>query len=133
MRMYASDADLAVWIGGVNPPNPGNSTMRRASLLIDAALVASVYPTNAGGWPTCETQIEALRDATCALVEYWLTTGDDGRSERTTSAEIGGVKFTKTFQDQGTGGRRLPIEVRTLLREAGLLSQSGYRTGGRRV
>lgn len=72
---YASPGDLAAYIDGEAPDN-ADRFLARASEVIDQALLTAVYDVDSGGNATHATAVAALRDATCAQVEFWLA-GDE--------------------------------------------------------
>jgi hypothetical protein len=73
---YATVADLETYCGA--PANPGDDRLlQRASELVDELLVATAYTVDSNGNPTNADAIAAMRDATCAQVEWWRGTGDE--------------------------------------------------------
>jgi hypothetical protein len=73
---YATLADLEDYTG--QPPvSDDDRKLQRASDLIDAHLIGAVYAVDGSGNPTDPDVIAALRDAACAQVEWWKTTGDE--------------------------------------------------------
>lgn len=74
---YAIAADLTTWLG-VPAPSDADRQLDRASRIVDGALFGAIYATDpATQLPTDALVIVALRDATCAQVEWWLETGDE--------------------------------------------------------
>lgn len=117
---YATVEDYLDWVGDLTPyEQPRPSTMRKASDLISSVLIGAVYATDEDGNATHPTIVEALRDATCAQVEFWDETGDEsGASSVWQSASIGGASYTRA-----AGGARLPVAPAAVLtlRRVGLL------------
>jgi len=77
---YADSTDLAAWLGGYDeiPAGPGDPTrlLARASRVVDR-LVTVPYTTDDDLSPTDEDVADALRDACCAVVEYWIAAGGE--------------------------------------------------------
>ncbi|MFF9284865.1 head-tail connector protein [Streptomyces griseosporeus] len=122
-RVYATPADLAAWTGQPAPPD-AERLLGRASEDIDRALLTAVYDTGADGMPT-ETDVrDALRDATCAQVEYQQATGDDGTGAagRWDSVSLGPVSLSgRRGASTATGGVDLGPRAEGALRAVGLL------------
>lgn len=74
-RSHASTTELANWLEG-SPPTDGERLLKRATELVDEALLTATYATNASFTPIDTDVTDALRDATCAQVEYWMA-GDE--------------------------------------------------------
>jgi hypothetical protein len=74
---YATVDDLRDWLWD-EPPNDADRQLSNASRVIDSALFGAIYTTDpTTHLPTDALIIAALRDATCAQVEWWLETGDE--------------------------------------------------------
>lgn len=89
---HATSGDFATYSGSSAPADI-ERLLQRASKLVDS-FVLSPYSVEANGSPTETYVAEALRDATCAQIEWWLETGDE-------------VEATARFEDAGVGGLRL--------------------------
>ena len=72
---YATSEQLASYLEATAPADDGR-LLSRASELIDDHIITAVYAVNDQGYPTDQAHIDALRDAVCAQVEYWLA-GDE--------------------------------------------------------
>lgn len=87
--MYATVEQFVAWR---RQPAPAEAEvlLARASDDIAAALITAVYDT------ALVPVAEALADAVCAQVEYWLATGSDGitTSEAWDSVSIGPVSLS---------------------------------------
>ena len=125
---YATVDELTTWLGDT-PPTGAERRLARATRYMDNVLLkTSIYPVDDNGAPTEEAHITALRDACCALVEWWDANGDDGLAAGTeyTSVTAGNISLSK-----GGGGsasapadpRRAPEAVE-ILDGAGLLGHS---------
>ena len=78
-------------MGGVTPADAAR-LLDRASELIDDCTRTAIYPVDANGLPTGADEIAALRDATCAQVEFWLASDEeDDVLGPVDSLTIGGV------------------------------------------
>jgi hypothetical protein len=94
-RVYATPEQLAAWTGHP-PPHDAARLLARASEDIDAALLTAVYAADPSGYPTRARVRDALADAACAQVEYWLATGSDGVTtpDQWDSVSIGPVSLS---------------------------------------
>lgn len=72
---YATSEQLTTYLGTPAPEDAAR-LLARASELVDDHIVNAVYDVDDDGFPTKEPTVGALRDATCAQVEYWLA-GDE--------------------------------------------------------
>lgn len=117
---HATEADLANWLASSDftPPTGAKAQhlLNRATGLVNAKVVA-YYPTDEAGVPT-ETYVkDALRDATCAQVEQWLSVGEDN--------DYDGYPADTSVAANGTAvsdrPARLAPRARDLLRDAGLM------------
>lgn len=121
--VYATPEQLATYTGAPAPEG-AERLLARASEDIDAALLTACYATDADGDPTEQHIVDALRDATCAQVEYQLATGDDGTGAAGVwdSVSIGPVSLSgrKAGPPAASGVDLAPRAHRALLR-AGLL------------
>lgn len=122
---YATSADLAAWLGTA-PPVGADRLLVQASRAINDALLTAVYPIDDAGNPTDAAQIQALRNATCAVVEWWLETGDElGASGDWQSASAGDVSISKS-----TTGTTTQVSTSSLPARAwGELTRSGLLPG----
>lgn len=123
-RVYATAEDYAAWTGQATPPPDIGRLLARASEDVDSALMTAVYDTDAEGMPTAPDVRAALRDATCAQVEYQQATGDDGTGAvgRWDSVSLGPVSLSGR-KDTAGGAGTLDLAPRAdrVLRRAGLL------------
>ncbi|MFD9879991.1 hypothetical protein ACFWZT_00815 [Streptomyces alboflavus] len=76
-RPYATPEQLAVWTGQAAPAD-AERLLARAGEDLDSALLTALYGVDDDGNPTDPQIVAALSSATCAQVEYWIATGDDG-------------------------------------------------------
>lgn len=130
-RVYATAADLENYLGTSTAPLDAQRLLTRASEAVDDALLAAVYPTDANGYPTIIVQRDAVRDAACAIVEWWSEdtgTGDEtGAQGVWQSASAGAVSLSRG----GSNGKQtnsttvrpgyLPPRAYGYLHRAGLL------------
>lgn len=74
--MHATLAELGTYLG-VPAPADGSRLLQRATELIDTYTFGGYPIDSVTELPTETFVTEALRDATCAQVEWWLQTGDE--------------------------------------------------------
>jgi hypothetical protein len=125
---YATTEQLGAYLSG-DPETPAvvpedaARLLVRASDLIDDHTAAAVYDVDAAGAPTYQPVIEALANATCAQVEYWLT----GDEEDDILGPTQGVSLAGMQMQYGAGENRvtpmyLAPRAARHLRRAGLLT-----------
>lgn len=121
MRVYATTADLGEYAGAEVVDDDSPRLLARASEQVDSLLVAAVYDVDAQGYPT-DTQVrDAVRRASCALVEWWHETGDPtGAGGQYVESQIGTVRLKRA---DGASAEVAPAVVR-ILGTAGLLAHS---------
>jgi hypothetical protein len=111
---YATTAQLGTWIGVASPADAAR-LLDRASTVIDYALIGAIYNVDGTGSPTDANVIQAVQDATCAQVEWWLANNDElEQYERWHS--ISSV-------DQGVSIQRLPGKMPKLAPRAQMILQ----------
>lgn len=128
---YATLTELADYLED-EPPDGAARLLVRASRRVDSMLIGAVYAVDTNGLPTDATVAAALRDATCAQVEWWGEVGDS------TGTGAGGawsnVSIGKVSLGTGSGGAppskvRVSPAVAEILQVAGLLPISPYMVG----
>jgi hypothetical protein len=120
-RSYATTTDLANWLDEA-PPLDAARRLRRATRYLDTnALKTAVYDVE-DGLPTDEEVAAALRDATCAQVEWWTSHGDDGTGAGAdyTSVTAGSISLTRS-----AGGAGAPADPRQSPEAWEILSAAG--------
>lgn len=70
MLVYATSAELMIYMGGSGPANAA-ALLRSATGVIRKATKFAVYGIGSDGYASDATVRAALRDATCAQVEFW--------------------------------------------------------------
>lgn len=121
---YATAADLDEFMG--EAPSDADRLLRRASEEVDTALITAVYPVDEQGNPTNPEHAEAMKNATCAIVEWWGETGDPtGAGSAWTSVGAGSVNLSRGGQGS-TGSTQvrpgyLPTRAWGFLHRSGLL------------
>lgn len=114
MAPHATLAQLETYLGEV-PPASGARLLQRATELIDTHVFGYYEIDSVTELPTETKVIEALRDATCAQVEWWLATGDEKEAtSRFKHPGIGSLNLVST-------GRRIAPRAVDHLKSAGLL------------
>jgi hypothetical protein len=120
MRVYATPADLTNYAGPNVVDDDSPRLLARASELVDSQLLAAVYDTDADGYPVDVKVRATLRDATCAVVEWWQDTGDStGAGAQFTESQIGTLRLKRT-----TPPPDLPPAAARILTTAGLLAHA---------
>lgn len=102
---YATADDYVAW-SGQTAPNDAERLLRRASELLDATVTVP-FAVRDDGMPADPSDAEALRDATCAQVRFWVETGEEH--------DIDGLAGT-TVNVGGVAGRRPPVLAPQALR-----------------
>ncbi|MEV6711994.1 hypothetical protein AB0M48_08105 [Lentzea sp. NPDC051208] len=119
--MYATVDELRNYAGARVVTDDSPRLLARASELVDSHLLAAVYEVDAQGYPTGAEERDALRRATCAVVEWWHETGDPvGAAGQFSESQIGTVRLKRA--DSAAPSDIAPNAVR-ILTTAGLLSQ----------
>lgn len=122
MRVYATPEDLADYAGPGVVDADSPRLLARAAELVDALLVAAVYDTDPDGLPVDPQVRDALRRATCALVQWWAETGDPtGAGGQFSEAQLGTLRLKRN--DTNTTPEIAPAAVR-ILATAGLLAHA---------
>jgi hypothetical protein len=122
VRVYATVADLVDYAGADAVGEDSPRLLARASELVDSLLIAAVYKVDAAGLPIDEAVRDAVRRATCALVQWWGETGDPtGAAGQYSESQIGTVRLKRT--DNGPAPDIAPTTLR-ILATAGLLGHA---------
>ncbi len=135
MRVYATLTDYADWTDTPAPSTLDQRAFLFASRRLDRALIGARYDTDTAGMPTAAGVIEAMREATCAIVEAWIEAGDATGTGRLPGPEwgsvsIGGVSLSRpSTTPAGTGTTDLPEKAEDVLILAGLLPLDPYIVG----
>lgn len=72
---FATAAELDAWLPTGTVANDAERMLARATALV-AQQLRYPYAVDAGGAATDAMVIDALRDATCAVVEAWIEAGE---------------------------------------------------------
>lgn len=132
MLLYATKADVVTWLGE-EPDADIDLHIRHASLLVARACRNDLYNVDAAGKPEDDDLVDAMRDAVCAQVEYWLAAGINpaagagGIGKVATEKTVDGVtiKYDTTSviaaSEQAADSIRCLVDAAyTILRNAGL-------------
>lgn len=92
MLLYATEADLGTWIGE-EPETDPKPLIRKASILVGNACRNDLYDVDNAGKPRDPDLVEAMRDAVCSQVEYWIVAGINPTAG---AGGVGLVKVEKT-------------------------------------
>jgi hypothetical protein len=127
MRTYATVADLIEYAGSDVETTDSPRLLARASELVDSLLVAAVYETDPDGMPLDKQVRDAVKRATCALVEWWGETGDPtGAGGQYVESQIGTVRLKRA----DTAASEIAPSAVRVLATAGLLAYPPYSPGG---
>lgn len=127
LRVYATTTDLANFLRDV-PPEHARKSLENASQLLEGALLTAIYPTDIDGYPTNPVHAAAFARAVCAIVEWWVETGDElGAGADWASASAGGVSVTKGGKSTTTTSRELPAKAWLALNQVGVLPGMVYQ------
>lgn len=132
---YATTTDLQAepWSLAPVPPQAGRLLLL-ASAAVGRATLTARYPTERDGAPRIGSPAEeAMRDATCAQVMAWVSSGIDPTQATTTtrvaaskSLGSGSISYADTGQQladvDALRSGELGSEARTILAAAGLLN-----------
>jgi len=124
-RVYATEAEYRDWAGDLTA-SASPAQLRAASARLDNALRGVWYDTDNDGLPVDLDVSEAIRDAVCAIVQYWDETGDttgSGAASQYQSASIGSAAYTRGYNKEGSaagGSGGLPQTAIDILSSAGL-------------
>jgi hypothetical protein len=102
VTVYATAAELETWTGATAPADAARQ-LTRASELIDQALMTASYATDSSGDAVDVEVVSALRDATCAQVEFWMASDEqDDVLGPTQGIAVGGLQ-----EQYGAGDNRI--------------------------
>lgn len=122
---YATYAQLETFTGSSLPDDEtaAERMLDRASELIDDYLRRAVYDVDDDGAPTDDDDIAALRDATCAQVEFWMAADEEedilGPVQ---SLSIGNIQVSQGSDDRRVAPMYLAPRAARILRNAGILT-----------
>ncbi|RFA12162.1 hypothetical protein B7R22_17185 [Subtercola boreus] len=104
--------------------------LRSATIEVQKLIRLAHYDVDDNGQPTGTALLEALAEATCAIVEYWQETGDhSGADAHAGAVKIGSVSLgTTSSRETATDGQsdRLGGKALAILGNAGLYLAVGY-------
>jgi hypothetical protein len=131
VRLYATEADLAEWLGADVPANAG-ALLRSASGLVRSETRTAVYATDGDGYPTDTALRTAFREAVCAQAKFWAdhridpSLGAAGVQPLAASKSIGGASiqystYVSTAEARANAAGVLGPDAWYILADAGLL------------
>lgn len=125
---YATEVDLTNYLPTGTVVADAGRKLDRASRRVDLLTMTAVYATDPDtGAATDPDVIAALRDATCAVVEWWEATGDEtGAGSLYQSVSIGRVQLGHGYSSAGsaTGASQTTSpQAVEILQLAGLIGQ----------
>lgn len=121
--VYATVTDYQNWSGDLLTPSARVSVfLRRASEVLDVALVAAVYPTDADSMPTDPSVIDLFMRACCAQAGFELANNDLNLvKDQFSSTNVGGVSLTRSAATTARALPPLAPRAAAILRTAGVL------------
>lgn len=120
-RRYADTVDLAGYLGEA-VPSGADMLLVRATEAVDWLLRYSRFAVDADGMPADAKVLAAVGKATCAVVAWWVETGDpSGAAARFQSVSINGVSLSRGQSGSDAIGDLLGWAAGKVLDEAGLL------------
>lgn len=124
---YATAEDLTDYPVELDDDANVPKLLADASARVDELLEAAVYPVDDAGMPTEPEHIEALKLATCAVVQWMDDIGDDGSGAalRIQSASIAGLSLGIRQPPPGGKPDRYGDAARRHLRQVGLRGGGG--------
>lgn len=121
-RVYATAAQYTEYSGQTAPADIARQ-LRRASEIIDDALLSALYDVDSAGLPTAALVVDAFADAVCAQVEYWAEVGEDiDTAGPVQSVGIGSVQLQYAAGADRASPTYLAVRAERALARAGLLS-----------
>jgi hypothetical protein len=120
---YATEPELVSYLPAGATVSDAGRLLLRASELVDGFVRAPFSIDADTDLPTNETVADALRDATCAVVEQWIEVGEANDIDGLASTQISTGGFS------GLRAPTLPPRAVRFLSAAGLLSV-GVATSG---
>jgi hypothetical protein len=121
VKVWATPDDAAQW--GVY--DASETDCLSASLLVSQAVTGWWDELDAAGLPTTPAVLDALREATCAVVK---ARDDAGPTPGLTAAKLGTADYTLSVPAT-VAGDRLPAEASAILGQAGLLTLLVFISG----
>lgn len=123
-RIFATEAELAEWLGLTEPPAGAARLLRNASREVSRITVAAYYATDLAGMPTDTTVAAAFRDATCAQAEWLIANGDNDGDGPGGFSEVKVLSVSlkrASTTDSPTGAKASGEAAYAILHEAGVL------------
>ena len=121
--IYATVPEYQGWSGDSQTPAAQITvTLRRASEVIDRAMIGASYRTDADGMPTDPGIIDVFMRATCAQCQFMLANNDLANVKSQYSlTSMGGMPVTRTPSAQGQVFPPLAPQAAAILQVAGAL------------
>lgn len=117
-RVYAGAADYQGYTGQT-PPSDVEAKLARASTMLDSRVLRAYrYDVDTTGMPTAAVVLAAFKDATCALVQWWVETGDElGQAGQYEEVRLGTMILKGPTSTAGgtPPGRHIPATVWDIL------------------
>jgi hypothetical protein len=119
---YATDQELATYLG-TDAPADADRLLERASEVIDDHTRTAIYDVDADDMPTDDDVKAAFCKATCAQVEFWLTSDEeDDILGPVQGLTLGGMQVQFGAGENRMTPTYLAPRAARFLRDAGLYS-----------
>lgn len=121
--VYASVTQYRSWSADLfTPDNLAAVALRRATEVIDRALIGAVYATDADGMPTEAGTVNVFMRATCAQAQFILANNDFANvKSQYSSTSMGGVSQSRASSAQNQMFPPLAPQAAAILQVAGVL------------
>lgn len=121
--VYASVAQYQAWSSDYfSPSDLVTTALRRATEVIDRALIGAVYATDPDGMPTDAGVANVFMRATCAQAQFILANNDFANvKSQYSSTSMGGVSQTRASSAQNQMFPPLAPQAAAILQVAGVL------------
>lgn len=111
MLLFASADDVERFAGMANPPGVNvEKLLRRASGMVQHAVRFARFEVAPSGLPSDPDVMDAMRDATCAQVDYWIV-NDIDPTDAGTTAVVSKTSLDGASLDYDVAGARAAHET----------------------
>lgn len=111
MLVFADEYDVERFAGVSNPANTNmEKLLRRASGMVQHAVRFARFEVAPSGLPSDPDVMDAMRDATCAQVDYWIV-NDVDPTDAGTTAQVSKTSLDGASLDYDAAGARAAHET----------------------
>jgi hypothetical protein len=123
-RSWATTADLANWLNTTVPAD-ARRMLAHATRVVEDLIKHARYDVDENDDPTDPKVVQAVKDAVCEQVNWWIQCGDEhGARGLYTTVSIGSATVSRSTSQGGNSQTSIPgigRDVLPILRRAGLL------------